>query len=111
VSADDRKLLQAAAKAAGIVLVPYTFDEDAPWGEHEGFTVAEEGPDEWNPLQDDGQALRLAVALRMDIAHFSDHVRADVMCGPDCHESNRDDPAAATRRAIVRAAAATPPHP
>lgn len=49
----DRELLELAAKAAGIVL---------HW--HEPTKSAwVDGPQTWNPLIDDGDALRLAVAL------------------------------------------------
>lgn len=87
----DRELLEKAAKAAGI---PY---DALP---HSSSTWVK-----WNPLTDDGDALRLAVKLRIDIVHFSDLVRADVNGLEDCHEQNGIDPYAATRRAIVRAAA------
>jgi predicted ATP-grasp superfamily ATP-dependent carboligase len=100
----DREILEAAAKAAGINLTPYTWNKGTGW-DHEGFTVAGEGPNEWNPIEDDGDALRLAVKLRIDIAHFSESVRADTTGYDDCNERNCDDPYAATRRAIVRAAA------
>lgn len=45
----DKNLIQAAAKAAGISLVPYTWDKGSPWGGREGFTVAGEWPNEWKP--------------------------------------------------------------
>lgn len=58
--------------------------------------------DTWNPLTDDGDALRLAVKLNMTLA--AGMARSDAgeflefeMCATD--------PCAATRRAIVRAAA------
>jgi hypothetical protein len=59
----------------------------------------------WNPLTDDGDALRLAVGLRIDVVQFDSSVRADSPGADDCHESHDSDPYAATRRAIVRAAA------
>lgn len=105
----DRELLEASAKAAGIIAEWHTDDADFD-ATHEGmFLKGERGPDNskyWNPLTDDGDALRLAVALRMDITHFSESVRADVDGHDDCNESSGTDPYAATRRAIVRAAAA-----
>ena len=60
---------------------------------------------EWNPLEDDGDALRLAVKLGLTVVVESDMVfcrnrRSDKAF---CERSN--DPYAATRRAIVRAAA------
>jgi hypothetical protein len=99
----DRELLEAAAKAADLD----TLFEMYGWNEigDGAFMDAHEPPTLWNPLADDGDALRLAVKLRMDIVHFSDHVCADVMDYDECHESNGDDLYAATRRAIVRAAA------
>ena len=61
----------------------------------------------WNPLTDDGEALRLAVKLKIDVKHYEDYVvgwfdggyigTGKIMYG--------DDPCAATRLAIVRAAA------
>jgi hypothetical protein len=84
----DRELLELAAKAAGIYYwIP-------------GSTR------EWNPLTDDGDALRLMVSLRMNVHLDSNMVDVD----PDgvhwFSETYGDDPYAATRRAIVRAAAA-----
>ena len=69
-------------------------------------------PCPWNPLTDDGDALRLAVKLRIDLEWREDgriaayrHAYADGHCFTAI-ESSREDCAAATRRAIVRAAAA-----
>jgi hypothetical protein len=60
----------------------------------------------WNPLTDDGDALRLAVKLEQCVT-VEGHGRtvAISVTGFECEEINRDDPYAATRRAIVRAAA------
>lgn len=106
----DRELLELAAKAAGIVLVPYTWNKASPWGEHEGFTVSGEGPNEWNPLEDDGDALRLAVKLQLRVIPPEDEFgldRASVRIAGrrDLVDAFHKDPCAATRRAIVRAAA------
>ena len=73
----------------------------------------------WNPLTDDGDALRLAVKLRINLQHsaFADNPSASsIECGqwsgfaqdgvPWVEEPMGNDPYAATRRAIVRAAAA-----
>ena len=82
----DRELLELAAKAAGCTL---------------GYEIIE---DVWNPLTDDGDALRLAVKLGVDV-FGSSHYR---MCEWDegvATEPSNNDPYAATRRAIVRAAA------
>lgn len=74
---------------------------------------------EWNPLTDDGDALRLAVKLRLTIKHddpdaggagiAKDQAGAPTLDGngpwfrKEWHKDS--DPYAATRRAIVRAAA------
>lgn len=96
---DDTTLIKKAAMAAGIEL--------GPWQERQQsfFRLGDpSGPAHWwNPLTDDGDALRLAVALRMEIQHFALSVR--VAGYNDSHEVNGADPCAATRRAIVSAAA------
>lgn len=91
---DDRTLLEAAAKAAGIELTDF-----------HGLLVipdAEAGCPPWNPLEDDGDALRLAVRLSIDVEFEGKVVFAD----GNFSEFKAEDPNAATRRAIVRAAAA-----
>lgn len=63
----------------------------------------------WNPLDDDGDALRLAVNLGFGISIPLANKRTDVVCFSDSRVSAIEahgDPHAATRRAIVRAAAA-----
>lgn len=94
---NDRELLEAAAKAAGYWSHEFNCPDNLP------------RPD-WNPLRDDGDALRLAVKL--DIAPVwgsnRDTVRVDYPARftIPLYESVRDgDRYAATRRAIVRAAA------
>lgn len=59
----------------------------------------------WNPYDDDGDALRLAVKLRMSLDAALGQSLAIPLGGKDCVEQHADDPYAATRRAIVRAAA------
>lgn len=83
----DRELLELAAKAAG----------------YERNSAGPIGPCEWNPINDDGDALRLAVKLGIDVCinHEELEVWAD-----DCREPVIRDAGAAARRAIVRAAAA-----
>jgi hypothetical protein len=73
----------------------------------------------WNPLIDDGDALRLAVMLRLDIfmaAPGSPDATVEVIAihgkdeAPFAIETlDGGDPYAATRRAIVRAAATMAP--
>ena len=104
---DDRELLELAASAAGyVVAAPYRNGE---------FRVSEQPPAlsfQWNPLTDDGDALRLAVKLNLRVMPQEKCVYVE--SNPDSMfgfasvsemEMNGDDPYAATRLAIVRAAA------
>jgi len=96
----DRELLEMAAKAAGIQLNNAAMQtmymgDDGQWV----F---------WNPLKDDGDALRLAVKLHIDIYTPDRDGRVGVLT-PECeevYEPEGVDACAAVRRAIVRAAAA-----
>ncbi len=90
----DRELLEAAAKAAG---VKYNFI--CPDGAHCGDINTMQDRF-WNPLEDDGDALRLAVKLGAQ-EYIGSYI--DRYCTRDEYQA---DPYAATRRAIVRAAAA-----
>jgi hypothetical protein len=67
---------------------------------------------EWNPLVDDGDALRLAVKLEMNVEYCRRWNAARAISNPDNslaenHWAKNEslDPYAATRRAIVVAAA------
>jgi hypothetical protein len=100
----DRELLELAAKACGL--------EDAKMRIE--FN-------QWNPIEDDGDALRLAVELEMQVSIGFRRINVAVYLdrGVDdelsfnsggalpvnIREVKSDDPLAATRRAIVRAAA------
>lgn len=104
----DRELLELAAKAAGI---------SKQW---DGSLVDRNHPQRvWNPLTDDGDALRLAVKLKLLLC-TEDCMAMHQECKGDrptdwfgAHPQNEHvgidhdecDPFAATRRAIVRAAA------
>ena len=92
----DHELLELAAKAAG-----YAFRKEiSPIG-IDLFYVDDH---HWNPLTDDGDALRLAVKLCLVITSHGESV--EVWIGDiECEEFCNNDPYAATRRAIVRAAA------
>lgn len=112
----DRELLEWAAKAAG---VHWNQLEGYAWEFSPGLTIS--GRRIWNPLTDDGDALRLAVKLGIvcsaglhpKYVHDDDTMQA--WASPDDmlttiyegEEWSRQsgDPYAATRRAIVRAAA------
>ena len=125
----DRELLERAAKAAGVFLTRETMaarwpefewcytDEPEFDGKHLNGTVfcydgrGGIGGTEtlsWNPLEDDGDALRLAVKLGLhiqpsDIYCWATHLAVTAI------EPLDSDPYAATRRAIVRAAAEMAP--
>lgn len=99
----DRDLLELAAKAAGIA---GAWGRNRFIGGHEGF-VPKGWLRDWDPLTDDGDALRLAVALRMEV----DVYYGEVASGEEGERNQTlidatPDLYAATRRAIVRAAAA-----
>ncbi len=100
----DRELLESAAKATGIEL----------WHEDvftTGLTqkVSDNGILRWNPLTNDGDALRLAVQLKtpMQFPDWENITRTWASkSNPDAFdELHKGDPYAATRRAITRAAA------
>jgi hypothetical protein len=99
----DRELLEAAARAAGIHWENWTPTVFA------GEAELREWPYGWNPLADDGDALRLMVKLEIAVNPFAGKtVVAHNESGRMGHEKwdcCDDDPYAATRRAIVRAAA------
>ena len=96
----DRELLEMAAKAAGYTISWYDEDDygDTYWLLHS---------ERWNPLTDDGDALRLAVIVGIDVDQYGDIAEAwKAGLYGFIVEPYSCDPCAATRRAIVRAAAA-----
>ena len=107
---NDRELLEAAAKSAGFEYNGVFFDAQSGLLVWEPPTNYESR--DWNPLADDGDALRLSVKLGIHIsqqlsycATFCPHGNNSTR-GTTWTEQYNDAPAAATRRAIVRAAAA-----
>lgn len=99
----DKELLELAAKAAGI---KGKYQEWSPEPGQKNFGIAKNGAwAYWNPLTNDGDALRLAVKLKLALftsEKWCEAIRSDI---PVCAELPGEDPYAATRRAIVRAAA------
>jgi len=107
----DRELLELAAKACG-------YDTSHPWNAERltltppvNALVISNGSTGWDPLEDDGDALRLAVSLRLQVTpdtYDKKEVGVFRAGAAECyeavtpHQSRRE----ATRRAIVRAAAA-----
>lgn len=109
----ERELLELAAKAFGLPLGygdgQYFYCEHGPFG---AGMYGRQGnaPLNWNPLTDDGEALRLAVKLKMRIGIDAIPIGSVVVVSddkfrPDTHERIGSDATHATRRAIVRAAA------
>jgi len=103
---DDKELLELAAEAAGL-FVDDEFDVDG------GIIVHSEemSPQKlWNPLENDTDAFRLAVKLNLHVQiDFDDKdINAVTVYGAyfaDEAIEEFGEPNAATRRAIVRAAA------
>ena len=105
----DRELLEKASKAVGYV-PHHSYREKTNsllWISESGF------PSTWKPLTDDGDALRLAVDLGITIytnirtayVFYGNHpINADER-EITATEEPGEDSYAATRRAIVRAAA------
>ena len=103
----DKELLELAAKAAG---VEYQCADDGEIIEYLGGGLQLAfGGGKWNPLADDGDALRLAVKLSLLVLPYPEDnaVRITRIDQPDTIVSfgAPSDPCAATRQAIVRAAA------
>lgn len=98
----DHELLVRAAAAAGIDGEM----EPTDIGFWIGGDIGRRTGACWNPLTNDGDALRLAVKLRMEITATGVAVYVNLH-GFRCKETVGDNPDiyAATRRAIVRAAA------
>ena len=65
---NDKELLELAAKAAGIELFS--------WSEIANGYKTDTPMEYWNPLTDDGDALRLAVKLRIEIS-FPGYIKPD----------------------------------
>ena len=103
----DQELLELAARAAGLNVKAQSVNADDRWI---GLIVGEKHTRErkfWNPLTDDGDALRLAVKLGLRI-EINTQVLGDTLVISEFYdnvECHNGDPYAATRRAIVRAAA------
>ena len=105
----DRELLELAAKAAGI---------GVEWREVIRSRIAEFqtikhstqvgfwlNGKQWNPLTDDGDALRLAVKLNMSVDCNNWCAKSTQQETYEWVDGGCDDPFTATRRAIVRTAA------
>lgn len=130
----DRELMELAAKAANVFLTPEQFAKEcaSPWepsmepfyDERRGVMTGYRtwyGSDgeivgwehfDWSPLTDDGDAFRLAVKLgiKLELNPAWVYARAvitkyEYLQIEEGWANGFNDPCAATRRAIVRAAA------
>ena len=99
------ELLELSAKAAGLEPVCWNAGLDPCSG---GPGLILRSGRIWNPLEDDGDALRLAVKLEIEVRNFNGKSHAGKQGNFWCTEGwfPEGDSYAATRRAIVRAAAA-----
>ena len=91
---DDRALLERAAAAIGLRVYDWLPGRA-------GFAHGDSITNRWNPLFDDGDAFRLALALRISVWRDDDLMRVGTLWEafrPDA------DVAAIARRLIVRAA-------
>ena len=99
----DRELLEAAAKTAGLNVKAERVDADDRFiglivgPKHKNLKV------DWNPLTDDGDALRLAVRLNIPIIPYDNETSTGTI---GVVAKNWGSKEANTRRAIVCAAAA-----
>ena len=100
---EDRELLELAAKAIGLQI--------GGWSEGAcAYFVKQPNPSFlWNPLNNDGDAFRLAVNLDLDMIFYRKHVdicdnnrSQDISRGD--FASNNDSKMEAARRAIVHRA-------
>jgi hypothetical protein len=102
----DRELLELAAKAAGYEKIEYNDLKgsmlDIRYGRDEAIW---NGEDYWNPLVDDCEALRLAVKLTLGVVFNGEEACVWLFDIESIEPVTNDDPYAATRRAIVKAAA------
>ena len=96
----DQELLELAAKAVEL--------PECGWMGPAFMYVKDNTFTDWNPLTNDGDALRLAVQLRLVISPNDVTVMVyepSTMRRGEVYELVGADPYAATRRAITRAAA------
>lgn len=109
----DKELLERAAKAAGLP------EPRGAGSRHHCYYVLDEQPTRWNPLYDDGDALRLAIKLGLTVETIRHQQTAVVrhkekkVCVKWCSlveswtdvtDAEADDEYEAVRKAIVLAA-------
>lgn len=100
-----REMLELAALAAGLRHIDYSScDYDGALG----IVLLDENGGQgknWNPHTDDGDALRLAVALNLVVLSDQSGISTANGIRQRAREFHQGNPLAATRRAILRCAA------
>jgi hypothetical protein len=110
----DKELLEMAARAAWTRSLAIGGEINKRWRVTDAVDPQPSDWRWWDPLTDDGDALRLAVKLRIDLEFADFHAEAYRREADEFYISSepyRADSRAATRRAIVRAAAEIGRHP
>ena len=105
---EDRELLELAAKAAGYEIVGIAHKHIAQGVGEDDLLVANDrgGDSVWNPLTDDGDALRLSFELKLNIGYIGIPESHTVWAGNGIVSAEeRLTGPESLRRAIVRAAA------
>ena len=97
---NDREMLELAAKAYGIQKLDWYSGSQCFYYDDE-----ETGRECWNPLEDEGQALRLAAKRKIGITWLYDRVLARSDLHTFHYELLNGDNKAALCRAITRAGA------
>lgn len=101
----DRELLELAAKAAGLNLAEYREERNSMYFPFPSELTREHW---WNPLTDDGDALRMAVKLRIKFEVHPTHPFVAAFAPETVgrfEEHIANNTYEATRKAIVMAAA------
>jgi len=104
---NDRELLELAAKAVNLPYLKPTECYDGSLGLEVGTNLTKTL--NWNPLDDNGDSFSLLICLGLTVSIDLSGNESDVWRYQQNHisicEAHGNDPYAATRRAIVRAAA------
>jgi len=99
----DNELLELSAKAYGCKRIEYRHGSDAFY-----YDDPDSGREHWCPIDNDGQAFRLMVALNLEINVGTEKtiaVSKPLDSGVKITVDHFGDPLLSTRLAIVRAAA------
>lgn len=108
----DRELLELAAKASGAKSTRYLRNPSWEEGDYAFEADFGYGITPWNPLEDNGDAFKLAISLQMRVSERQakiEHPYEPELCKPLAYSyvsrGEEQDSVKATKLAIVRAAA------